>query len=199
MERNLVETDPKSAPQVVSIPEGAGSGLYGFAPDPRDKYFNPEDQHNAPASGTQYYIPTAPAFAGNPAAVSKNKKWMWIIAAAIVSVIIVVAAVVGGVVGSQKAHENDTQRLLSASITSTLSHSANDSTTTSATSSTTSTFTPTSSTAQPTETSFGATIHMFANDTCGAKVDSFTFLNNSPYKCVVVPSNKRSIRVTDNR
>ncbi|KAE8337815.1 hypothetical protein BDV24DRAFT_154085 [Aspergillus arachidicola] len=207
VERIPVEEDPNSAPQVIfspdsksvppvfSIPDSEHFAPQVFVPDPNEKYLNPTVQ----SYGAH---PSIPNHAANPPLAteqaSNKRKWTWIVAAAVAVVIIAVAAVVGGVVGSRNAHKASSSSDTAATATS--SSSANNMTVSSSTSTTlTSTSTTsTGTTATPTQTDFGATVHMYANDTCGGTDDSFSVLNSSSQKCVVVPSNKRSIRISQN-
>ncbi|KAF7621073.1 hypothetical protein AFLA_011389 [Aspergillus flavus NRRL3357] len=206
-ERIPVEEDPNSAPQVIFspdsksvppafwIPDSEHSAPQVFVPDPNEKYLNPTVQ----SYGAH---PSIPNHAANPplatGQASNKKKWTWIIATTVAVVIIVVAAVVGGVVGSRNAHKDSSSSDTAATAIS--SSSANNTTSSSSTSTTltSSSTTSTDSSATPTQTDFGATVHMYASDTCGGTDDSFSVLNSSSQKCVVVPSNKRSIRVSQN-
>ncbi|GMG07211.1 unnamed protein product [Aspergillus oryzae] len=202
-----VEEDPNSAPQVIFspdsksvppafwIPDSEHSAPQVFVPDPNEKYLNPTVQ----SYGAH---PSIPNHAANPplatGQASNKKKWTWIIATTVAVVIIVVAAVVGGVVGSRNADKDSSSSDTAATAIS--SSSANNTTSSSSTSTTltSSSTTSTDSSATPTQTDFGATVHMYANDTCGGTDDSFSVLNSNSQKCVVVPSNKRSIRVSQN-
>ncbi|KAE8400089.1 hypothetical protein BDV37DRAFT_258580, partial [Aspergillus pseudonomiae] len=226
-ERIPVEEDPNSAPQVIFSPDDrdvkSASHVvsipdptpYVFVPDPNEKYLDSTAQSYGIDPSIPKNAPIAPL--ANNQAPNKNK-WIWIVVAAVAFVIIVIAAVVGGVVGSRNAHkdsvssdttataissssvQNTTRNSSTTSTptsTSTISTSTTSTSTTSTSTTSTST-TSTSTTASPTKTNFGATIHMFANDTCGGTDDSFSVLNSSSQKCVVVPSNKRSIQVSQN-
>ncbi|OGM47138.1 hypothetical protein ABOM_003961 [Aspergillus bombycis] len=207
-----VDPDAKSTPYVVSIPD---STPHVFVPDPNEKYLI----STAKSYGVDHSMPNnapIPPPANDQA--PNKKKWIWIGVAAVAFVVIVIAAVVGGVVGSRNAHKDNVSSdttataISSASGLNTTSSSSTTSTPTStsttlasttststtSTSTTSTSTTSTSTTASPTQTNFGATVHMFANDTCGGTDDSFSVLNSSSQKCVVVPSNKSSIRVSQN-
>ncbi|KAE8378031.1 hypothetical protein BDV26DRAFT_292633 [Aspergillus bertholletiae] len=205
LERIPVEEDPNSAPQVIFSPvEDSKSTLYFisnpdpgksapqvFVPDPNEKFLNPIVQ------GYDAYPPlpndaVTPPPANDPT--PNKQKWIWAVVTGMLFVIIVVAAVVGGVVGSRNAHKDSAP-----SDTTTAPTSLSSSNHPTSSLSTTSSPTSTSSTATPSQTEFGATVHMFANSTCGGTDDSFSVLNSNSQKCVVVPSDKRSIRVSQNQ
>ncbi|KAE8153818.1 hypothetical protein BDV25DRAFT_14900 [Aspergillus avenaceus] len=191
MERVTVEEDPRSAPHVALNPEGH-SYPYIYVPDERDKYLNP--------SATVHYAAVSPQYPVYPAPAPRRKKWIWITAGAVILVIIIVAAVVGGVVGSRSAHQDSAKSDITPTPTpSSAGANATTSTTSLFSSTSTPTNTSTSASAQPTDTTFGATVHMSRNDTCGGTTDSFSVLNSNTYRCVIVPAEKRSIRVSQNQ
>ncbi|KNG91233.1 hypothetical protein ANOM_000291 [Aspergillus nomiae NRRL 13137] len=211
-ERIPVEEDPNSAPQVIFSPDNrdvkSASHVvsipdptpYVFVPDPNEKYLDSTAQSYGIDPSIPKNAPIAP-LANNQA--PNKKKWIWIVVAAVAFVVIVIAAVVGGVVGSRNAHKDSvssdtTATAISSSSVQNTTRSSSTTSTSTSTSTTLTNTTSTSTTASPTETNFGATIHMFANDTCGGTDDSFSVLNSNSQKCVVVPSNKRSIQVSQN-
>ncbi|KAE8357648.1 hypothetical protein BDV27DRAFT_138968 [Aspergillus caelatus] len=212
MERIPVEEDPNSAPQVILSPvyqdskpapqvfsiqdaQPENTAPQAFVPDPNEKYLSPTTQGYGADPSIPYHA-TIPPLTTDRA--PNKKKWMWIVVAGVAFVVIVIAAVVGGVVGSRNAHKDSASSGTTATAIS--SSSANNTTGSSSTSTTlTSTSTTSTSTSvKPTQTDFGATVHMYANNTCGGTDDSFSVLNSSSQKCVVVPSDKRSIRVSQN-
>ncbi|KAF7175247.1 hypothetical protein CNMCM7691_007287 [Aspergillus felis] len=203
MERHYAEEEPNSAPQfVVHSPQPSP-----FPPRHNDKYFVDKDGQ------TQWTTETGPPFIAGDAAEPKKKtrRWTWILVGLGVFVIVVVAAVVGGVLGSRAAHKNDNAQSDSA-LSSTPSASSLSGTNTT-TPSTTISNNPTSTTTNPPSSTTSsnsntqsanngtarlAVFDMYETDSCGGTDDSFAITSTGSQRCVPVPSNKRSIRVTDN-
>ncbi|GAQ09271.1 hypothetical protein ALT_6592 [Aspergillus lentulus] len=204
-ERHYLEEEPNSAPQLVAHPQQPSP----FPPGHNEKYFvNKEGQ-------TQWTTETGPQFvAADTAEPKKKKRWRWIVIAVGVFALIVVAAVVGGVLGSRAAHKNDNAQsdsaLSSSPTPSASSLSGTDTTTPSIT--TTISNNPTSTTTSPSSSATTdsnnqsandgstrlATFEMYETDSCGGTDDSFAITSTGSQRCVLVPSNKRSIRVLDN-
>ncbi|GFG02989.1 hypothetical protein IFM5058_01208 [Aspergillus udagawae] len=211
MERRYLEEEPNSAPQFVVHPLQPSS----FPPGHNDKYFVNK------AGPTQWATETGPPFIAADAAESKKKtRWRWIVIGLGVLVIVVVAAVVGGVLGSRAAHKNDNAQsdsALSSSSSSSSTPSASSlsgtNTTTPSATTTTTNNNPTSTTTNPPSSTTSsnsnsqsanngsnrlAVFDMYETDTCGGVDDSFAVTSTGSQRCVLVPSNKRSIRVLDN-